>query len=113
MTIAVQHLTAGRAEHFGCVADALLRRYIPLPLPRCQLLHVEEPFVDLNARQASLFHGFSLDLPVPLTVEFLEQVVEIVKLDLSLFLAMDGTIDHCSCSAFLILFALGFAGNFQ
>lgn len=112
MTIAAQYLATGRAEHFSSVADAFLRRYIPLPLPRCQLFHIKEPFVDLNARQASLFHGFPLDLPVPLAVEFLEQVVQIVKLGLGLFLAMYGTIYHSSCSAFLILLALGFAGNF-
>ena len=82
-----------------------------------ETIHVKEPLVDLHSRKSSLFHSFAFDLTVPVTVELLVELVEVVKLLGGLFLAIDSTVDHSGCQALLyalsLLFAEAFAGDLR
>ena len=95
---------ACRSESFRRVINHFLRvgnRTVSVFGALRESVHVKEPLVDLHARKPSLSHGFALDLGIPVSIEFLVEVVKILKLLSSLLLAMDRAIDHCRSQAFV------------
>lgn len=84
-------------------------------LPLRELLRIEEPLVDLNAREPSAFHGLTLHLSIPVTVKLLEETIQVVKLLWRLFGSANGTIYHSGSLALFrhSLLAEAFAGDFD
>ena len=95
-------LRAHRLEDRSWIADTV-RRGDFLILRLLLELHVEEPFVDLDARKASPGHGFLPDFTIPLTSKFLIETKEVVDLSFRLLLAARMTGNHLSSFAEVLL----------
>ena len=105
----LQLLRAGIKKDLGRVADALLNRDLLL-LGLLLELHVEEPLVDLDARQSCLAHGLLPDLAVPFTAQLFEKCPQVFHLLVCLFLAANVVLDHSRWRAWFLL-ALALAGD--